>query len=83
MRQVVANFLLDPAVQARMQNIEVMGSFSVLDPARLDDEGRALFDALPTAPALPTLDALGPTLPEPHPSWMTRLTEDWARRVTR
>ena len=81
--QVVANFLLDPEVQARMQNIEVMGSFSVLDPARLDDEGRALFDALPTAPALPTLDALGPTLPEPHPSWMTRLTEDWARRVTR
>ncbi len=81
--QVVANFLLEPEVQARMQNIEVMGSFSVLDPARLDDAGRALFDALPSAPALPTLDALGPTLPEPHPSWMTRLTEDWARRVTR
>ncbi|SNT32329.1 ABC transporter substrate-binding protein [Tropicimonas sediminicola] len=81
--QVVANFLLDPAVQARMQNIEVMGSFSVLDPARLDEEARAAFDALPTAPALPTLEALGPTLPEPHPSWMTRLTEEWARRYTK
>jgi putative thiamine transport system substrate-binding protein len=81
--QVVANFLLDPAVQARMQNIEVLGSFSVLDPARLDDAARAAFDALPTAPALPTLEALGPTLPEPHASWMSRLTEEWARRYTR
>lgn len=81
--QVVANHLLDPAVQARMQNIEVLGSFSVLDPARLDDAARAAFDALPTAPALPTLEDLGPTLPEPHASWMTRLTEEWARRYTR
>ncbi|MDA0962828.1 MAG: ABC transporter substrate-binding protein [Proteobacteria bacterium] len=81
--QVVANFLLDPAVQARMQNIEVLGSFSVLDPARLDDAGRAAFAALPTAPALPTLEDLGPTLPEPHASWMTRLTAEWARRYTR
>jgi putative thiamine transport system substrate-binding protein len=80
---VVANYLLAPEVQARMQNIEVMGSFSVLDMDRLDDTARAAFDGLPTAPALPTLDALGPTLPEPHPSWMVRLTEDWARRVTR
>ncbi len=81
--QVVANFLLDPATQARMQNIEVLGSFSVLDPARLDDAARAAFAALPTAPALPTLEELGPTLPEPHASWMTRLTEEWARRYTR
>lgn len=81
--QVVANFLLDPEVQARMQDIEVLGAFSVLDPARLDDVARAAFAALPTAPALPTLEALGPTLPEPHASWMTRLTEEWARRYTR
>lgn len=81
--QVVANHLLDPAVQARMQNIEVLGSFSVLDPARLDAEARAAFDTLPAAPALPTLEELGPTLPEPHASWMSRLTEEWARRYTR
>lgn len=80
---VVANFLLDPATQARMQNIEVLGSFSVLDPARLDDTARAAFAALPTAPALPALADLGPTLLEPHASWMTRLTEDWAQRYTR
>ena len=79
---VVADFLLEPATQARMQDITVLGSFSVLDPARLDDAARADFAALPSAPALPTLDELGPTLLEPHPSWMTRLTEDWAARYT-
>lgn len=80
---VVANFLLDPATQAHMQNIEVLGSFSVLDPARLDEAARAVFAALPSAPALPALADLGPTLLEPHASWMTRLTEAWARRYTR
>ncbi|MEZ5753616.1 MAG: ABC transporter substrate-binding protein [Paracoccaceae bacterium] len=81
--EVVANFLLDPATQAHMQNIEVLGSFSVLDPAKLDDAAKAAFAALPSAPALPTLEELGPTLLEPHASWMTRLTEEWARRYTK
>lgn len=79
---VVADFLLSPEAQAHMQNIEVLGSFSVLDPARLDADARARFDDLPTAPALPELEDLGPTLPEPHASWMTRLTDDWAERHT-
>ncbi|MDO6723387.1 ABC transporter substrate-binding protein [Celeribacter halophilus] len=81
--QVVANFLLNPATQAHMQNIEVLGSFSVLDPARLDAEAKAAFDALPSAPALPTREELGPTLLEPHASWMTRLTEAWAQRYVK
>jgi len=80
---VVANFLLDPATQAHMQDITVLGSYSVLDPARLDDAARAAFAALPTAPALPGVADLGPTLLEPHASWMTRLTEEWARRYTK
>ncbi len=80
---VVANFLLDPATQARMQNIEVLGSYSVLDPARLSPDEAKLFEALPTSPALPSVSELGPTLLEPHPSWMTRLTDEWARRYTR
>ena len=80
---VVANELLDPQVQAHMQNIEVLGSYSVLDPARLGPDAQAAFAALPDAPALPTLDALGPTLLEPHASWMTRLTAAWADRYTR
>ncbi len=78
---VVANLLLDPAVQARAQNIEVLGSYSVLDPARLDAEAAAAFAALPKAPALPTIADLGATLPEPHPTWMTRLADDWTART--
>ena len=80
--EVVANFLLDPATQAHMQNIEVLGSFSVLDPTKLDEAAKAAFAALPSAPALPSVADLGPTLLEPHASWMTRLTEEWARRYT-
>ncbi|MBN2741658.1 MAG: ABC transporter substrate-binding protein [Rhodobacteraceae bacterium] len=81
--ELVANFLLDPATQAHMQNIDVLGSYAVLDPAKLDETAKAAFAALPSAPALPNLADLGPTLPEPHPSWMTRLTEDWAKRYTK
>lgn len=78
--EVVANFLLDPATQARAQDITVLGSFSVLDPARLGPDEAAAFAALPSAPALPRLEDLGRTLPEPHPGWMTRLTAEWTRR---
>jgi putative thiamine transport system substrate-binding protein len=81
--EVVANFLLAPETQARMQNIDVLGAFSVLDPAKLDAAGRAAFAALPSAPALPTAADLGPTLLEPHATWMTRLTEEWAKRTTK
>ena len=81
--EVVANLLLDPAVQAQMQNIDVLGSFSVLDPDKLDEAGRAAFATLPDDPALPSLADLGPTRLEPHASWMTRLTADWAARYTR
>lgn len=81
--RVVANFLLSPRAQARMQNIEVLGAFSVLDFDRLDEAARARFAALPEAPALPSREALGQTLPEPHPSWMTKLVEIWSQRYTR
>ncbi|GLS86913.1 ABC transporter substrate-binding protein [Cypionkella aquatica] len=81
--EVVANFLLDPATQAHMQNIEVLGSFAVLDAGKLDAAAQAEFAALPTAPALPALADLGPVLLEPHASWMTRLVAEWAQRYTK
>jgi putative thiamine transport system substrate-binding protein len=81
--EVVANFLLEPATQAHMQDISVLGSFSVLDAGKLDEAGRAGFAALPSAPALPALADLGPTLLEPHASWMERLTAEWAKRYTK
>jgi len=80
---VVANFLLDPATQARAQDITVLGSYSVLDQDKLGPQERAEFAALPTSPALPTNEELGVTLVEPHPSWMTRLTDVWAQRYTK
>lgn len=78
--EVVANFLLEPATQAHQQNIDVLGSFSVLDPTKLTEEEAALFAALPSSPALPKLEDLGPTLLEPHASWMTKLVAAWAER---
>jgi putative thiamine transport system substrate-binding protein len=80
---VVANFLLEPATQARAQDLRHMGNFTVLDLARLGPEDRRRFDALPKSPALPADADLGTALPEPHPSWMTRIVAEWERRYTR
>ena len=80
---VVADFLLDPATQAHAQDITVLGSYSVLDPAKLGGAEKAAFAALPFSPALPSNESLGATLIEPHPSWMTRLAEEWAKRYTK
>ena len=80
---VVADFLLDPATQARAQDFRQLGSFSVLDPAKLSAVERKRFDDLPTSPALPTLADLGTTLLEPHPSWMTRIAGEWEKRYTK
>lgn len=81
--QVVADFLLSPEAQAHMQNIDNLGAFSVLDPALMDAETAAFFADLPQSPALPKLADLGPTLLEPHASWMTAIAEDWAARYAR
>jgi putative thiamine transport system substrate-binding protein len=80
---VVADFLLEPAVQARAQDYRQMGNFTVLDLAKLTPADRKAFDALPRHPALPTDAELRATLPEPHPSWMTRIAAEWERRYTK
>ncbi len=81
--QVVADFLISPEAQARMQNFDNLGAFSVLDPALMDAEAAAFFADLPQSPSLPELADLGPTLLEPHASWMTAIAEDWAARYAR
>lgn len=80
---VLANFLLDPATQAHAQDIRVMGSYSVLDSARLDAAQAQAFATSPGSAALPGAGDLGPTLIEPHPAWMLRLVDEWARRYTK
>jgi putative thiamine transport system substrate-binding protein len=79
---VVANFLLEAATQARAQDYRQLGNFTVLDLALLPPADRQRFADLPAHPALPTLAELGAPLPEPHPSWMTRITAEWERRYT-
>jgi len=77
---VVANFLMSAEAQAQKENPEVWGDNTVLAVERLDAAGRKLFADLPLGAATLPPEALGPTLPEPHPSWMTRIEEAWLAR---
>jgi putative thiamine transport system substrate-binding protein len=77
---VLANFLMSPEAQARKQSLDAWGDQTVLDMAKLKPEERRLFDAPKDAPALLSPEALGPTLLEPHPTWMTRIEAEWQRR---
>lgn len=77
---VIADLLLDPAVQARAQDPAVLGFQTVLDLDALRPNDRAAFDALTLGPATLPPEALGPTLLEPHASWVTRIAEDWVTR---
>ncbi len=74
---VVANFLMSPEAQARAQDPSVLGYGTVLSMEKLSEEDRAAFEALDLGIATLSPAELGKAQPEPHPSWMTRLTEDW------
>jgi putative thiamine transport system substrate-binding protein len=77
---VVADFLLSPDAQARALDPQVLGYGTVLDMEKLSPEDRAMFEAIDLGLATLSPDALGPALPEPHPSWMERLSADWTAR---
>jgi putative thiamine transport system substrate-binding protein len=80
---VVANFLLEPEAQAIAQDPKVIGLITVLDEARLTPDDRKHFEAVGRTPGMPTAEELGKPLPEPHPSWMTRITAEWQKRYVR
>ncbi|MDP5083837.1 MAG: ABC transporter substrate-binding protein [Yoonia sp.] len=77
---VVANFLMSPEAQARAQDPEILGYGTVLNMAALSAEDRALFDALELGIATLSPAELGTVQAEPHPSWMTRIADDWMQR---
>ncbi len=77
---VLANFLLSPEAQAHKADPAVWGSATVLALDKLTAEDRARFEAIETGPATLSPEQLGRALPEPHPSWMVRLEQDWIRR---
>ncbi len=80
---VVANFLMSPEAQARKQDIQVWGDETVLAVGALAPEDRRRFDELELGVASLTPEELGPTLLEPHPSWMTRIEAEWQTRYSR
>jgi putative thiamine transport system substrate-binding protein len=75
--QVVANFLLSPAAQARKADIDVWGDPTVLDVARLPAFDRARFQSA-SRPGQVAVTA--PVLSEPHASWVDALEKEWTRR---
>ncbi|MCG8441307.1 MAG: ABC transporter substrate-binding protein, partial [Caulobacterales bacterium] len=77
---VLADFLMSPEAQARKQDPAVWGDPTVLAVDRLPDAERARFDALELGVATLPPEALGATLPEPHPTWVERIEHEWARR---
>jgi putative thiamine transport system substrate-binding protein len=77
---VVANFLMSPEAQLRAQDPAILGYGTVLNMAALSDADRAAFDALDLGIATLSPSELGQVQAEPHPSWMTRIADDWAKR---
>lgn len=78
--KVLANFLLSPEAQARKEDPAIWGDPTVLNVAALADADKARFAAIDLGKAGLSPSALGPTLPEPHPSWMEALEAAWAKR---
>jgi putative thiamine transport system substrate-binding protein len=77
---IVANFLMSAAAQARAQDPNLLGYGTVLNMDALSAGERALFDALDLGIATLSPAALGTAVAEPHPSWMTRIADDWTAR---
>ncbi|WP_102959523.1 ABC transporter substrate-binding protein [Mangrovicella endophytica] len=78
--QVVANFLLSPEAQLRKEDPRYWGDPTVLAMEKLSPEERQAFAAIDRGVATLAPDALGPVLPEPHPSWMERIEQEWLER---
>ena len=79
----LANFLLSPEAQAHAADPRHLGSPTVLDLSKLSPADRTPFDTADHLPGTLSEAELGPTLPEPHPAWMTRIATDWQARVLR
>jgi putative thiamine transport system substrate-binding protein len=76
--QVVADFMLSPAAQARKADIAVWGDPTVLAVERLPAAQKALFANQAAVPGAVLKPA--PSLPEPHASWGDALEREWSRR---
>jgi putative thiamine transport system substrate-binding protein len=75
--QVLANFLMSPAAQARKADISQWGDPTVLALDKLEAADRKLFGES-AAPG--QVDKAAPVLPEPHASWVDAIEKEWLRR---
>jgi putative thiamine transport system substrate-binding protein len=78
--QVIANLILDPEVQARAQDPNILGFQTVLNISSLSADDQARFAALDIGVATLSPAEIGPALLEPHASWMVRIGQDWIER---
>lgn len=77
---VVADFLLSPESQLRAQDPDTLGYGTVLDMTALTEEQAQAFADLDLGIATLSPAELGKVQDEPHPSWMTRIADDWQSR---
>ncbi|QPC86270.1 ABC transporter substrate-binding protein [Mesorhizobium sp. NBSH29] len=77
---VLADFLISPEAQGRKQDPAIWGDPTVLNVAALSVADRARFETIDLGVATLKPDELGPTLDEPHASWMERIETEWKRR---
>lgn len=77
---VFANFLISPEAQLRKQDPAIWGDPTVLDINALSEDDQKAFGGLDLGIATLKPEELGPTLNEPHATWMERLEKEWFKR---
>jgi putative spermidine/putrescine transport system substrate-binding protein len=79
---VVANFLMSPEAQLSKNDPANWGDFTVLDMARLEEEGRRRFQSLDLGAATLSVAELGRVaIPEIPAAYLERLEKDWEKQV--
>ncbi len=77
---VIANFLISPEAQLRKEDPKYWGDPTVLDVAALPSDDQRAFAEIDRGVATLPQSKLGPVLPEPDASWMTRIEDEWKTR---
>jgi putative thiamine transport system substrate-binding protein len=77
---VLGDFLMSPEAQLRKQDPNIWGSFTVLDMNAIPKEYQTKFANLDLGVATLSPAEMGNVLPEPHPSWMEAVEEQWQKR---
>ncbi|MFD2206960.1 ABC transporter substrate-binding protein [Kiloniella antarctica] len=77
---VTADFLMSPIAQARKQDPEYWGDDTVLAINKLSADDQKVFSSIELGVATLAPQDLGPTLLEPHPSWMEQIEKEWLKR---